>query len=45
MVKIELTKEQIEQLLNMVKNASFRGDGAEKVMMLIKALEGGLENV
>lgn len=43
MVKIELSEEQVQALLELVNTGAFRGDGAEKVIELKKALSKGLE--
>ena len=39
MVKVELTTKQIQQLINMIKAANFRGEHAEEVVKLLRALE------
>ena len=40
-MKVELTKQQIKDLLFIVDNSSFKGVNAEKVVLLKKALLNG----
>jgi len=42
MPKIDLTRDQIQNLLNMVEQASFRGSNAEKVVELKNILKAGI---
>jgi len=44
MPKVELTKEQIENLISMIENATFKGSNAKKILDLLEALKKGLEN-
>lgn len=36
---VNLTKEQIKQIINMIENASFKGSSAEEVGNLLKTLK------
>ena len=45
MVQIDLEEEQVRELLKMINSASFRGDGAEKVVEIKQALQGGLDGI
>lgn len=40
---INLTREQIQNLLSMVEQASFKGSNAEKVVELKNTLKAGLQ--
>lgn len=38
-MKVELSKKQLEQLLNMLRQASFKGENAKEMVALMDALE------